>query len=109
MNILKEVAVADASVGTNIIEGHELSQRSHKRVLVGVGLVGGNSVGECYLEIRRGSETVMTVTNSATGLGLVRDNMLGTRVIIRPNDVISAVVKTAPTVNPILINLNFLP
>lgn len=109
MNINKQVTVANAAAGADLISGDEQAQVGYNRFMVALALIGGNAVGEPVVEIKVGGKRVETVRGSATGLGLLNTHFKPSRVKVPANYLVQAVVTTAPTVSPILIDIEFIP
>jgi hypothetical protein len=106
-NILVETAHASYTVGSDPISGQIQARVPYDRWLIGVGIVGSASTGDCEATVLIGQEEIGPFRNSALGLGITQDNLIQVREFVPANMIVAMRVNDAAASNNVLTALNF--
>ena len=101
-------AAATALVGTDLFRNEALSQSARRRVVRGIALVGGNAIAEASVRLKAGRVDLGTffTTTAAAVMPIMPDDLQAmTPIRVAPGDRLSAIVVTAPTVSPIVVQI----
>ena len=101
-------AAATALVGVDLFRNEALSQSARRRVIRGIAVVGGNAIAEASIRLKAGRIDLGTFFNTTAGAIMpIMPDDVQTMVAIRvaPGDRLSAIVVTAPTVSPIVVQV----
>ena len=102
-------AAATLTAGTDAFRNEGLSQSSRPRVIRGIAIAGGNAVAEASVRLRAGRVDLGTYFASRSGVAtpLYPDDYQAIAPIqVAPGDRLSAIIVTAPTVNPLSIQVH---
>lgn len=101
-------AAATLTAGVDAFRNSRKRTSSRPRSVEGIGIVGGNAVGEATIDLYAGDYffgTFESKLNGAVSI-LLPDHYEPIRpALVLPGDAITAIVATAPTVSPLKINL----
>jgi len=102
-------SVAECIVGYDLAAKKEWATSGFKRLFTGFALVGANAALECVLAIKVNKVVIATLKNGDTGLAVDVSTSwypIGSMFVIPPGVPIAVEVVSAPTVNPIRLQLN---
>lgn len=107
-NILKQIAVADATADTDVIKDELLALYPGARTLVGAALTGSAAAGDTLFEILINGKSVGYIENSSTGLAIdMTKDKKPFDEFIPANARVQVKVRTAPGTNPVQLYLEF--
>jgi hypothetical protein len=101
-------AAATLTVGTDAFRNERKSVSSRNRVVSGIAIVGGNAINEASVDLYAGDHFFGTFRNSLNGAvsPIMPDHFQSiSPTVVAAGDRITAIVATAPTVSPLLIQL----
>jgi len=98
------VAAATAVVGYDLLKDVPENRLPYARIIDGFAYVGANAAAESTVEIWINGVKKGTYANSSTGLVIDQNkDLMGMNLYIAANEQLQAIVKTAPTVSPVVV------
>lgn len=101
-------AAATLTVGTDALRNEQRNVSGQPRIMKAIGIVGGNAINEASLDVYIGDFYVGNFRNTASGVAgidLTKDLKPVGPHAVPAGDKISAIVRIAPTVSPLLISI----
>lgn len=101
-------AAATLTVGTDAFRNNRKRTSSRARSIEGLAVVGGNAINEASIDLYAGDYYFGRFTNSHSGAvsPIMPDDMQPVRpTMVAPGDALTAIIVTAPTVSPLLIQV----
>lgn len=101
-------AAATLTAGTDAFRNEALASSARRRVIRGIALTGGNAVAEASVRLMAGRINLGTYFATTSGVAMPvnpDDYQAITPVRVAPGDRLSAIIATAPTVNPLAIQV----
>lgn len=101
-------AAATLTVGTDAFRNDRKRTSSRPRVVEGIAFVGGNAINEASVDLYAGDYFFGRFRNTHSGAvsPIMPDDLQPIRpTIVAPGDALSAIITTAPTVSPGIIQI----
>jgi hypothetical protein len=101
-------AAATLTVGVDAFRNDRKRTSSRARVVEGIVIVGGNAINEAAIDLFAGDYFFGTFRNTHSGVvaPVMPDDGQSIRAtMVAPGDALSALVRTAPTVSPLYIQV----
>ena len=102
-------AAATLTVGTDAFRNDRKRTSSRPRVIEGIVIVGANAINESTIDLFAGDYFFGSFRNSRAGVAapIIPDDYQSIRpTMVAPGDAITAQVRVAPTVSPLLIQIH---